>query len=141
MLTEAQILRVTALKLDDLHAGAAIAEGQHAVNADVRLHLSGIVEQQPRQLVTPTVTIPLLAVLALVGERGGIKADRIYDLIVQAAIDAHESGEPVGDWIEHSKRAMAVVKAKVLERLPKAGRTGQLRRIIEVSKIKVLTKD
>jgi hypothetical protein len=135
MLSEAQILRITALKLDDLHAAVAIDEGQHAVNADVRLHLNGIVEQKPVQLVTPTVTIPLLAVLALVADRGGIRADRIYDLIVEAAIEAHEKGEPVGDYIEHSKRALATVKERVVARLPKAERNGQLRRIIEITDI------
>jgi hypothetical protein len=137
MLTDNQILRIASLKLDDLHAAEQIEEGLHAVNADIAFHLHGTVEQKPVQSITPTASIPLLAVLALVGERSGIKADKIYDLIVDAALEAAARGEPMGEWIEHSKRALAHVKEKLIERLPRVTRSGQLRRIVELSEISV----
>lgn len=137
MLDDTQILRVTGAKLQDLHGDVAVPLGQHALDAEIRLRITGIVEQTPEQLAAPVVNIPLTAVLALVGERLGIGAAKLYDLVLDAALQAHETGDPVSQWMDCSQRALSAAKQRVAELLPRQRKRGPLRRIVELSEIDI----
>ncbi len=136
-LNDAQVLRVIAAELTDAHGKEEVAEGQHAVNGKLSLTYAGKIEQLPLQLITQTPRIPLEVVLALVAERGGIKADTFAALLIAAAVEAAGEQEPASDFLEHTKRSLRDAKAQLAERLPKVERHGPLRRIVELSRIKL----
>lgn len=137
MLTNDQILRIAAAELAEAYGKEAIAEGQHAVQAAVSMRLIGHVEQQPVQLVTPTVKIPLLSVLALICQGAGLSVTRTADRIVEACTLAIEHDAAGGEWLEVTKAAERKARDLILEKLPKIERSGPLRRIVEVSDIDV----
>jgi len=137
MLTDRQILRVLSAELGDLHGEEPFEPGQHAVRARVSLTLAGSVEQLPNQFVTPTVRIPLLSVLAMVCERSGVSAERMADRLVEAAVEAFTRGEPVGDYVEHTKAAERKARELILARMDRVERRGALRRIVAVEDLAV----
>lgn len=137
MLTESQILRILAAELDDAHGKTAVELGQHPVQAQISLQLAGSVEQLPAQLVSPSVRLPLVTILAMVCQRGGLSVTRMVDSLVEAALEAHEHGEPAGEWVEHSKAAERKARELIAAKVPKVERSGQLRRIVEVTGIQI----
>jgi hypothetical protein len=137
MLDDLQLLRVTGAKLDDLHKGVEVPQGQHAVDAEIRLRITGVVQQGAEQLVAPDVKIPLTAVLALVAERLGVRAEQLFDMVLDAAVQAHERGDPVSQWMDVSQRALSEARAKVLARMDKVPKRGPLRKLVEINEIEI----
>ena len=137
MLTTAQILRILAAELEAKHGEEPISVGAHALRAAISLRIDGSVEQKPAQLYTPSVKIPLLTVLALVAERGGVKRERLEELIVEAAVEAHRNGEPLTEWLDVTKAAERRARERIAAKIEPEERRGPLRRIVTLSDVRV----
>jgi hypothetical protein len=137
MLTAPQILRAMGAELIDLHKGAEIDEGSHPVQGRLSLAFAGAVEQLPAQLVTPTVTLPLPLVLALVSAKAGVPAAQLYQIVIDAAVEAATDGVPASEYLDVSTAALRAAKAQVAARLDKTPKRGALRRILTISDVEI----
>ena len=79
-------------------------------------------------MVTPTVSIPLIPVLALFWEKSGIAQDEAMTLLREAMIEAMDEGVEDGhikSRIDDVNTAIAAVRTDLLSKLPKMPRSGR----------------
>lgn len=138
MLTPEQVLRIAGAELVEAHGKAPFEEGQHAVDAQVSLHLIGSVEQTSAQLVTPTVQVPLAEMLAFLARKLGVGAERLHGLVMEAAADALcATAERPMALVMAATDALLFAKQQRQAALPKQERGGPLRRIVQLSEVQV----
>jgi hypothetical protein len=63
---------------------ANLLPGTHFIDEVLVVRVCGTVERQDDQLVTPTVSVPLISVLALFWEKAGIAQDDAMALLREA---------------------------------------------------------
>ena len=107
---------------------AALCPGTHFIDEVLVVRVCGNVEKQEDQLVTPTVSIPLIPVLALFWEKSGIAQDEAMTLLREAMIEAMDEGVEDGhikSRIDDVNTAIAAVRTDLLSKLPKMPRSGR----------------
>ena len=108
---------------------ADLAPGTHYFDEEFVVRLSGTVEKEDDQLVTPTVSVPLISVLALFWEKAGLAQDEAMGLLREAITEAMDQG--VGEDAHIKRRiddvsaAIKAVREDLLAELPKMPRAGR----------------
>jgi hypothetical protein len=108
---------------------AELTPGTHYFNEEFLVRVSGTVEKEEDQLVTPTVSVPLISVLALFWERVGIGRDEAMALLREAITEAMDAGvgedSHIKSRIDDVNTAIKAVKEDLLAELPKMPRSGR----------------
>jgi hypothetical protein len=108
---------------------AALCPGTHYIDEEIVERITGFVEKQDDQMITPTVSVPLISVLALFWEKAGIAHDQAMKLLREAIIEAMDDGVnedgPIKSRIDDVTAAISAVRTDLLAKLPKMPRTGR----------------
>lgn len=111
-----------------------LAVGRHHFDEVLLVHVQGSVEKFDDQLAAPTVSIPLVATLALFWEKAGIAKEQAMTLLREAITEAMDDGVNENDQIkariDDVNAAINAVRKQLIDKLPKMHRSG-----------KVVTKD
>lgn len=103
--------------------------GKHFIDEEFVVRVSGRVEKHDDQMVTPTVAVPLISVLALFWEKCGIARNEAMELLREAIIEALDEGlskdSRIKSRIEDVNSAINAVRNNLLADLPKMPRTGR----------------
>lgn len=106
-----------------------LTPGTHFFNEEFIVRVSGTVEKEDDQLVTPTVSVPLISVLALFWERVGIGRDEAMALLREAICEAMDQGVAedahIKSRIDDVASAIKAVREDLLAELPKMPRAGR----------------
>ncbi len=106
-----------------------LTTGTHYIDEEFVIRVRGFVEKQEDQLVTPTVSIPLISVLALFWEKAGIAQDQAMMLLREAITEAMDEGvgedNHIKNRIDDVSAAIAAVRTDLLAKLPKMPRAGR----------------
>ena len=108
---------------------ADLTPGTHYFDDELIVRVSGTVEKEEDQLVTPTVSVPLISVLALFWEKAGLAQDQAMSLLREAITEAMDEGVDgdarIKSRIEDVNTAIAAVRKDLLAELPKMPRAGR----------------
>jgi hypothetical protein len=108
---------------------ADLTPGTHYFDEEFIVRVSGTVEKEEDQLVTPTVSVPLISVLALFWEKAGLAQDQAMSLLREAIIAAMDQGvgedAHIKSRIEDVNSAIKAVREDLLAELPKMPRAGR----------------
>jgi len=106
-----------------------LTPGVHFIDEELTVRLRGTVEKEDDQLVTPTVSVPLISVLALFWEKCGIARDDAMCLLREALIEAMDDGRnedaEIKARIDDVNSAISAVRNDLLAQLPKMPRAGR----------------
>jgi hypothetical protein len=109
---------------------ADLDPGLHGFNAEFVVRVCGTVEKYEDELVTPTVSVPLVPTLALFWEKAGLERDKAMSLLREAIAEAMTNGEKedrnIKDRIDDVNAAIKAVRKDLLDRLPKMRRSGRI---------------
>ena len=109
---------------------ADLESGTHFIDEEIVVRVRGSVEKRDDQLVAPTVSIPLIATLALFWEKSGITRDHALKMLREAMTEAMADGvsddSKIGDRITDVTAAIAAVRKDLIDELPKMKRSGSL---------------
>ena len=112
------------------NASADLAVGRHEVNETLIVRVRGEIEKHDDQMIAPTVSIPLVSVLAYFWERAGIERDSamsmLREAITEAMTDGRKEDAAVLKRIEDVETAIKAVKTDLIATLPKMPRAGRL---------------
>jgi hypothetical protein len=108
--------------------------GRYYCDEVLTVRISGTVERKDDEFAAPTVSIPLIATLALFWEKCGITRDHalrmLKEAITEAMLDGVKEDANIQGHIQDVDAAIKAVRTELIDRLPKMRRTG-----------KVITKD
>ena len=108
---------------------ANLSPGTHFIDEVLVVRVCGTVERQDDQLVTPTVSVPLISVLALFWEKAGIAQDTAMTLLREAMTEAMDEGVTedghIKSRIDDVNAAISAVRTDLLAKLPKMPRAGR----------------
>jgi hypothetical protein len=103
--------------------------GRHWVDETVVVRVSGTVERHEDQWIAPTVSIPLIPVVAFLLERLGIERNRAVMILREAITEAMranvEESPSIKSKMDDVAEAVAAVKRDLIGELPKMRRTGR----------------
>jgi hypothetical protein len=109
---------------------ADLEPGLHEFAGEFVVSVTGTVEKYDDELVTPTVSVPLISVLALFWEKAGLGRDEamtlLRDAITEAMADGVKEDRHIKDRIDDVNAAIKAVKNDLLAKLPKMHRTGRV---------------
>lgn len=109
---------------------ADLPVGRHEVNETLLVRVRGEIEKHDDQMIAPTVSIPLVSVLAFFWERAGIERDTAMSMLREAITEAMTEGRKedaaVLKRIEDVEAAITAVKTDLIATLPKMPRAGRL---------------
>lgn len=109
---------------------ADLPVGKHEVNETLIVRVRGEIEKHDDQMIAPTVSIPLVSVLAYFWERAGIERDSAMSMLRQAITEAMQENRKedaaVLMRIEDVEAAIKAVKTDLIAKLPKMPRAGRL---------------
>jgi len=109
---------------------ADLPPGKHRFEEEFIVYISGTVEKHDDQLVTPTVSIPLISVLALFWEKSGIARDEAMTLLREAITEAMQDGvnedRHIKRRIDDVNAAITAVRKELIDQLPKMKRSGKI---------------
>ena len=109
---------------------ADLEPGRHEIDEALIVRVRGYVEQHDDQMISPTVSIPLVSVLAFFWEKAGIERDNALTMLREAIHEAMRNGENqnavVQERMEDVQAAIRAVKTDLIARLPKMPRRGKL---------------
>lgn len=123
-----------------------LTTGIHYIDEEIFVRVSGFVEKQEDQLVTPTVSIPLISVLALFWEKAGMAQDQAMMLLREAITEAMDEGvgedNHIKSRIDDVTAAIAAVRTDLLAKLPKMPRAGRtITKGLQISVTAIATAD
>lgn len=108
---------------------ADLTPGTHYFDEEFIVRVSGSVEKEDDQLVTPTVSVPLISVLALFWEKSGLARDAAMALLREAITEAMDAGvgedQHIKSRIDDVNAAIKAVREDLLAELPKMPRAGR----------------
>lgn len=126
MLTNAKALLAKSWK----NECADLPVGRHAIDETLLLRVQGHITKHEDQMIAPTVSIPLVSVLAYFWERAGLERDAAMSMLREAIHEAMTNGEnedaAVKKRIEDVNAAIQAVKTDLITTLPKMPRAGRL---------------
>lgn len=109
---------------------ADVSVGKHEINETLLVRVRGHVEKHDDQMIAPTVSIPLVSVLAFFWERAGIERDAAMEMLRDALHEAMQENRnenaAVQARIEDVNAAIKAVKSDLISSLPKMHRAGRL---------------
>lgn len=109
---------------------ADLPVGKHEVNETLIVRVRGEIEKHDDQMIAPTVSIPLVSVLAYFWERAGIERDAAMSMLREAITEAMQENRKedaaVLKRIEDVETAIKAVKTDLIATLPKMPRAGRL---------------
>jgi len=104
--------------------------GRHWIDEEVVVRVTGSVEKRDDQLVSPTVSIPLIPTLALLVEKMGITREHaltmLRDAISEAMTDGVNEDAHIKERISDVEKAVTTVRKELIDQLPKMKRGGRL---------------
>ena len=104
--------------------------GRHEVNETLIVRVRGEIEKHDDQMIAPTVSIPLVSVLAYFWERAGIERDAAMSMLREAITEAMQENRKedaaVLRRIEDVESAIKAVRTGLIATLPKMPRNGKL---------------
>lgn len=108
---------------------ADLTPGTHYIDEEFVVRVSGTVEKEEDQYITPTISVPLISVLALFWERVGIGKDEAMALLREAITEAMDAGvgedSHIKSRIDDVNAAIKAVREDLLAELPKMPRAGR----------------
>jgi hypothetical protein len=126
MLNHAKALIAKSWKNED----AELSVGKHEVNETLIVRVRGQVEKHDDQMICPTISIPIIPVLAFFWERAGIERDAAMTMLKEAITEAMKENRKedasVLKRIEDVEKAIKAVKTDLIASLPKMHRSGRL---------------
>ena len=109
---------------------ADLPVGKHEVNETLLIRVRGQVEKHDDQMIAPTVSIPLISVLAYFWEKAGIERDpamaMLRDALHEAMQENRSEDAAIQARIEDVQTAIKAVKTELIATLPKMQRSGRL---------------
>jgi len=103
--------------------------GRHWIDETVVLQVSGSVERHEDQWILPTVSIPLIPVIAFFWERLGVERDEAMGVLREAIAEAMQAkvneSPSIKSKMDDVAEALAAVKRDLIEELPKMRRAGR----------------
>ena len=130
-------LIVKKFKDADLELGV----GRHNVDETFVVRVCGSVEKHEDQWIAPTISIPLIPVVACLWERLGVERDTAMTILRDAITEAMQSktneSPSIKSRMDEVAEAVAAVKRDLIGVLPKMRRTGRT----DVSDLRVTIAD
>lgn len=109
---------------------ADIAVGRHEIDEVLVVRVQGSVEKHSDQLVSPTVSIPLVSTLALFWDKAGLNRDEAISLLREAITEAMDDrvneDAAIQARIDDVQEAITAVRSELIDQLPKMKRAGRL---------------
>ena len=109
---------------------ADFTPGRHWIDEEVVVRVTGSVEKHDDQLITPTVSIPLIPTLALLIEKMGVTREHaltmLRDAISEAMADGVSEDAHIKERISDVEKAVTTVRKELIDQLPKMKRAGRL---------------
>jgi len=103
--------------------------GLHHIDETVVIRVSGTVERHEDQWIAPTISIPLIPVIAFFWERLGVGRDAamsvLRDAIAEAMRMKTDESPSIKSKMDEVAEAVASVKRDLIGELPKMRRTGR----------------
>jgi hypothetical protein len=103
--------------------------GYHFIDETVVVHLNGSVERHEDQWIAPTVSIPLIPVVAFLWERLGVERGEAMKVLREAITEAMrmnvEESPSIKSKMDDVAEAIAAVKQDLIAKLPKMRRAGR----------------
>jgi len=107
-----------------------LAPGRHYIDEEFVVRVTGCVEKLDDELAAPTVSIPLIAALALFWEKAGIVRDKALAMLRESLREAmtanvKEDGA-IKNRIKDVDQAVKAIKQELIASLPKMHREGKV---------------
>ena len=103
--------------------------GRHWIDETVVLRVSGSVERHEDQWILPTVSIPLIPVIAFFWERLGVERDAAMSVLRESIAEAMwaktDESPGIKSKMDDVAEAVAAVKRDLIGELPKMRRAGR----------------
>ena len=104
--------------------------GRHEIDEVFVVRMSGSVEKMSDQLISPTVSIPLVSTLALFWDKAGLNRDEALSLLREAITEAMDDkvneDAAIQARIEDVQQSISAIRKDLLDFLPKMKRSGRL---------------
>ena len=109
---------------------ADLSPGRHYIDEEVVVRITGSVEKLDDEMVAPTVSIPLIAVLALFWEKCGVVRDAALKMLRESLAEAMTTNVKedvsIKARIKDVDEAVKAIRQDLIAGLPKMHREGQL---------------
>lgn len=109
---------------------ADFSVGRHDIDEVLVVRVRGSVERHSDQLVSPTVSIPLVSTLALFWEKAGLNRDEALALLREAIVEAMDDkvneDAAIQQRIDDVQEAITAIRKDLIDQLPKMKRSGRL---------------
>ena len=119
---------------------ADLAPGRHCIDEEFVVRVNGTVEKCDDEMVAPTVSIPLIAVLALFWEKCGIVREHALTMLRQALQETMSAkikeDASITKHINDIEAAVKAIRQDLIASLPKMHREGKL--LIEGLQVEVM---
>jgi hypothetical protein len=104
--------------------------GRTSFDTEFVVRIAGSVAKREDQIVSPTVSIPLIATLAFFVDKLGVDRGKALETLREAITEAMvadvEESPSIKSRIKEVGEAVAAVKKDLIERLPKMRRSGRV---------------
>ena len=104
--------------------------GKHHYDEVVTVRVSGTVEKQNDQYISPTTSIPLLLTIALLFRKSGATRENnlrsLRDALRLAMQEGADKDEQIKSYIKDCEATVQAVKAQLISQLPKVKRSGRV---------------
>ena len=109
---------------------ADLAPGRHYLDEEFVVRVTGSVEKLDDELAAPTVSIPLIAALALFWEKAGIVRDKALAMLRESLREAMtakvKEDSSIKNRIKDVDQAVKAIKQELIAGLPKMHREGKV---------------
>lgn len=109
---------------------AEFTVGRHEIDEVLVVRVRGSVERFTDQLVSPTVSIPLVSTLALFWSKAGLNRDEALSLLREAITEAMDDkvneDAAIQKRIDDVQEAISAIRKDLIDQLPKMKRSGRL---------------
>ena len=109
---------------------ADLSPGRHYIDEEVVVRITGSVEKLDDEMVAPTVSIPLIAVLALFWEKCGVVRDAALKMLRESLAEAMTTNVKedvsIKARIKDVDEAVKAIRQDLIAGLPKMHREGKL---------------
>lgn len=104
--------------------------GKHHFDEVVTVRVSGTVEKQNDQFISPTTSIPLLLTIALLFQKSGATRENNLRALGEALRFSMQEGadkdDQIKSYIKDCEAMVAAVKEQLISQLPKVKRSGRV---------------